>query len=243
MVGTSLSYCENVTCPTGRGAERGVRLIHIVRAIEILFVNFVLSGDNAIVLAVATARLRGVQRKRAILYGTILSILLRIWMTVIAGRMLTFPYVQAGGGVLLIYLALSLVIPTDRADSSEARQVPRTLWAAVVSVVLADFTMSLDNILALSGIAAGDEVTLIVGLCVSIGLIMFASQVIAGYLTRYRVLQYLGAAILAWTAGGMIGRDPATSTVLAVSPWFPVLAAGIVVGIIYSLLRVMRTNS
>lgn len=215
-----------------------------MKVAEIVLVNFVLSGDNALVIAIATLRLPASQRRTAMAFGTALSIALRIGFTLVASRVLQFPYVQAFGGLLLVYLALSLILSDRPHSSGETFKLRSTrLAGAVLSIAFADVAMSLDNILALGGIAGGNEQLLIIGLIISISLIMFASSVIAAMLSRFRSLIVLGAGVLAWTAGGMMARDPAVSQWLGAAPYIPVVAAMVAVALSYGLTVAFRWNA
>jgi len=207
-----------------------------------MLINLVLSGDNAMVIAMATLRLRPGERKIAIMVGTGVAVVLRFVLIFLVGRALQFPFLQAFGGVLLAYLAMSLLLAPS-VDQVDTVRGSKRLWGAVGLIAFADLAMSLDNIVALAGIADGNEVVLVLGLIVSISLIMFASAKLAAVLARYRFLQVLGAAALAWTAGGMMGRDPGLTDWLSGNPWLPLgLATGVVLAL-YGLLRLFRLNS
>ncbi len=241
----------------------------VTKLAEILIVNVVLSGDNALVIAMTALRLPPRQRRLAIVAGTGLSILIRIWLTITASALIKLPYLQAAGGVLLAYLAAGLLLrrsgergnrQTDfhgahaqatngkkkslrRFSGTEGDRPPIRMGEAVVAIVFADVVMSLDNVVALAGIAAGNESLLVIGLLVSVTLIMFASAVIAEMLDRRRLLVYIGAAVLAFVAGGMIAHDPA----LRAWPYgLPLAAAaglvGAVYGLIYCVSRMLRTS-
>ena len=213
-----------------------------VKILEILVVNFVLYGDNALVIALATMRLTPYQRKYAILYGTVASIVLRIILTMVTSHLLNFPYLQAMGGFVLLYLAMSLLLWRDKDETTKQTRSPHKVLAAVFMIVFADLTMSLDNVVALAGIAAGNEHTLIIGLILSITLIMIATNFIAAILTRFRFLRYLGAAVLAWTAGGMIGRDQAIIDIFGSVAVVPMILALLVSLGIVLLRQAFTTN-
>ncbi|MHB1629837.1 MAG: YjbE family putative metal transport protein [Bacilli bacterium] len=241
----------------------------VTKLAEILIVNVVLSGDNALVIAMTALRLPPRHRRLAIGVGTGLSILIRIWLTITASTLVRLPYLQAAGGVLLAYLAIGLLLrrpgergnrrtdfrgedapPTTgkkmrlrRFSGTEGDGPPIRLGEAVAAIVFADAVMSLDNVVALAGIAAGNELLLVIGLLVSVTLIMFASAVIAEMLDRRRLLVYIGAAVLAFVAGGMVAHDP------ALRDWpygLPLAAAAGLVGAVYVLIycvaRVLRTS-
>jgi YjbE family integral membrane protein len=214
-------------------------MAHTAKLLEILVVNFALSGDNALVIALSTLRLDAGRRRAAILWGTLFSILLRLALTLLAWRLFHIPYIEALGGILLTYLALSLLY--DVPGSARAPS-PGALPRAIFAIVMADTTMSLDNVVALAGVAGDDRFLLAVGLVVSISLIMFASAVMARVIARFRFLQIMGSGVLAWTAGGMIGHDPGLADGFAVNPLaFVLLCAGLV-GTLYGAVRVVRRS-
>ncbi len=202
---------------------------HAAKIVEILLVNFVLSGDNALVIALVAMRLDAPKRRRAILYGTAMSVALRAWLTLSAGRVLGYPYLQGVGGLLLSYLACSLLLAKkENAAPARAGSVAPGIIATVAAITLADVTMSLDNVIALAGIARGDRAMLIIGLLLSISLIMSASNAMARVLSQSRLLQALGTAALAWTAGGMVGHDPAVEAYFGPFSYVPVIGAFVI---------------
>ncbi|MCY0875857.1 MAG: YjbE family putative metal transport protein [Firmicutes bacterium] len=218
--------------------EFSTLLAHVWQVSETALVNFVLSGDNALVIAMATLRLPKQTRKKAVWIGTVVAVGLRIILTLLVGRALLFPFVQAIGGLLLAYIALSLLLPTK--ESEQSARPASGLLSAIGVITMADVAMSLDNVVALAGVAAGSEVTLVLGLVISITLIMFASAWMADILARFRWLQVIGSGVLAWTAGGMIAHDPGVSQWLPVSPLYPLLGTMAAVGLVYGFLRLFR---
>lgn len=170
----------------------------------IMMVNIVLSGDNAVVIAMASRSLPPKQQRLAILWGSAGAIGLRIVLTVVAVVLLQVPYLQCLGGVLLIWIAVKLLLENENKEEIEASA---SLWAAVKTIIIADIIMSLDNTLAIAAIAKGDYLLLIAGLALSIPLIIFGSQILVILMARFPVIVYAGAALIAWTAGEMIVRD------------------------------------
>ncbi|PWI58336.1 hypothetical protein BM613_03710 [Sulfoacidibacillus thermotolerans] len=182
----------------------------LAKVIEILLVNLVLSGDNALVIGVTTLRLSAHQRRLAVLFGTAISIVLRIWLTLFAGGLMTLPYLQVVGGIFLCFIAWSLLRAEQQVESAQeaVKSRPKTLLGAIFAIVFADIMMSIDNVVALAGIAAGNEGVLILGLIISIALIMFASTILTKLIARYRFFLYAGALMIVWVAGGMMAKDP-----------------------------------
>ncbi|MDT8903555.1 TerC family protein [Anaeroselena agilis] len=177
----------------------------LVALSKIMMVNIVLSGDNAVVIAMASRCLPPKQQKMAILWGSAGAIGLRIVLTIVAVVLLKIPYLQFAGGLLLVWIAAKLLVEENSCDNINASD---SLWAAVKTIIVADIVMSLDNTLAIAAIAEGDYVLLGVGLALSIPLIIFGSRVLVMLMDRFPIIVYIGAALIAWTAGEMINADP-----------------------------------
>lgn len=173
---------------------------------QILLIDLVLSGDNAVVIGMACRGLKKEERKRAIWFGTLGAILLRVLFTGMMTWMLDIPLVKAVAGALLLWIALKLLFETDT-ETTEVVQ-SRTVSQTVKTIILADFIMSLDNVLAVGGAAHGDIELVLLGLGISIPLLMWGSAVIARMMSRYPILVAIGAAILAYTAVEMCLEDP-----------------------------------
>ena len=179
---------------------------YLVSVAQIILIDIVLSGDNAVVIAMAAHKLPAYQRRRAILWGGGIAILLRILFTLMMAFLLMIPGVRLAGGLVLTWIACKLLleeedhaITPDNADQSAL--------AAIRMIFVADFVMSLDNMLAVAGASHGDWMRLLFGLAVSIGIIMTCSALIARLMNRFKWIVYLGAAILAYTAGDMMLGD------------------------------------
>ncbi len=170
----------------------------------IMMVNIVLSGDNAVVIALASRALPPKQQKMAILWGSAGAIGLRVILTVVAVVLLHIPYVQFFGGVLLVWIAAKLLLEDGSGENVEAAG---SLWKAVKTIIIADIVMSLDNTLAIAAVAKGDYLLLGLGLALSIPLIVFGSQIIIKIMDRFPVIVYAGAGLIAWTAGEMMQGD------------------------------------
>lgn len=170
----------------------------------IMMVNIILSGDNAVVIAMASRNLPKKQQRLAILWGSGGAIGLRIVLTVVAVMLLQIPYLQFVGGLLLVWIAAKLLMEDEAEEHIEASG---SLWAAVKTIIIADIIMSLDNTLAIAAIAKGDWLLLIIGLGLSIPLIIFGSQILVTIMNRFPIIVYAGAGLIAWTAGEMMIRD------------------------------------
>jgi len=181
--------------------------------LQIMLVNIVLSGDNAVVIALAARNLPPRHQKMAILWGSGGAIVLRILLTIVAVQLLKIPFLQFLGALLLVWIALQLLIEEDEKEGKH--HAHDNLFGAVKTILIADVVMSLDNTLAIAGVAKGDWVLLMAGLALSIPLIVLGSTVIMKIMDRYPIVVYVGAGLIAWTAGEMIDSDQ------AVQPYLP----------------------
>lgn len=172
--------------------------------LRILVVNLVLSGDNAIVIAMCSRALPKHQQTKAILWGSGGAICLRFALTLLAVYLLEMPYLQFTGGIMLLWIGVKLLKAEDEPNEANADE---NFWNAVRTIVIADLVMSLDNTLAIAAIAKGDTLMLAVGLAISIPIIIFGSRVLMSVMNRYPILVYGGAAMIAWSAGDMIVHD------------------------------------
>jgi YjbE family integral membrane protein len=176
-------------------------------ALQIVFVNVLLSGDNAVVIAMACRGLPPRQRFWGLAIGAGVAVVLLITFTTIIGRLMLMPYLKLLAGLALIYVAAKLLAP-ERDDKNEVEAAAH-LWRAVRIVVIADIVMSLDNIIAIAAVAKGNLALLVIGLTVSIPIVIAGSALIMALLNRLPVLIWAGAALLGWIAGGVIATDPA----------------------------------
>ena len=199
---------------------------------QIVLVNIVLSGDNAVVIALAARNLPPRHQKQAILWGSGGAIVLRVALTVVAVQLLKVPFLQSLGGLLLVWIAVQLLVEDD--EDEAAHQAHASQWGAVKTILIADVVMSLDNTLAIAGVAKGDWTLLIAGLTLSIPLIVLGSTLIMTIMDRYPIVVYVGAALIAWTAGEMVDGDAAVLPYLPAffqeSVYLPLLLTLAVVG-------------
>jgi YjbE family integral membrane protein len=179
----------------------------IIGILTITYVNFILSGDNAVVIAMAVRSLPPKQQKLGIFWGSFGAVALRIALTWIAALLLGVPGLRLGGGLLLIWIAWKLVKPTDEGGAEHVK-ASANLWGAVKIVIIADLIMSLDNVLAVAAAAKGSVPLLIFGLGMSIPIILCCSAIISKLMGRYPWLVIAGGAILGKVAGEMIVTDP-----------------------------------
>ena len=173
---------------------------------NIILVNIVLSGDNAVVIALAARSLPPKQQKNAIVFGSAAAILMRIVLTIFALQLLTLPYLKIVGAFLLLYIGVQLLSSGDEEGDIKENA---TLGAAIKTILIADLVMSLDNVLGVAAAAKGNVTLLVVGLAISIPLIVFGSALILKLMERFPIIITLGAALLGYLAGEMLFSDVA----------------------------------
>ncbi|QWG20509.1 TerC family protein [Bradyrhizobium sediminis] len=181
---------------------------------KIIWINVLLSGDNALVIALACRALEPRQRLWGMIFGAAAAVVLRIIFTFIVATLMALPFLKLVGGLALIVIAAKLLVPED--EDEEGVQSASHLWAAVQIVVVADIVMSLDNVIAVAAAAKGSVPLLVLGLAISIPLIVAGAALIMALLTRLPILVWAGAALLGWIAGEVIASDPAVQPVLHV---------------------------
>ncbi|WP_159009257.1 TerC family protein [Bradyrhizobium sp. S69] len=173
---------------------------------KIIWINVLLSGDNALVIAMACRGLAPRQRVWGMTIGAGIAVILLIVFTGIVARLLVLPYLKLVGGLALLVIAAKLLVPEDEGDDVTAGT---SLWHAIQIVVIADIVMSLDNVIAVAAAANGEIPLLILGLAVSIPMIIAGAALIMLVLDRFPILIWLGAILLGWIAGDVIATDPA----------------------------------
>ncbi|WP_245286578.1 YjbE family putative metal transport protein [Bradyrhizobium sp. ARR65] len=173
---------------------------------KIIWVNVLLSGDNALVIAMACRGLHGRHRLWGMVIGAGIAVILLILFTGIVATLMELPYLKVIGGLALLVIAAKLLVPEDEGDEIAAGT---TLWHAVRIVVIADIIMSLDNVIAVAAAANGQLALLILGLAISIPMIIAGAALIMLVLDRFPLLVWLGAMLLGWIAGDVISSDPA----------------------------------
>lgn len=180
---------------------------------QIVLINLLLSGDNAVVIAMAGRRLPAAQRRRAVWWGAAAAVLLRCALTVLAALLLDIPYLQTIGAALLFVIAYKLL--SEQKEETSQGAGSSTLMGAVWTIVAADFVMSLDNVLAVAAVAKDDTALLLIGIAMSIPIIIWGSSFIIHLLDRYPALVYAGGALLAYAACEMALGDRGLAPLLA----------------------------
>ncbi len=181
-------------------------LDYLASICKLILIDLVLSGDNAVVIGLAAHLLPPRQRRQAMIWGCGMAIVMRIALTLMVAELLLYPGLRFVGALLLVWIACKLV--KEEAESRDTSQPPpTTLLRAITRIAMADFIMSLDNIVAIAGASQSDPVRVIVGLALSITMLLLLSAVIMEIMSRYRWIAYLGAAVLAWTAADLMVHD------------------------------------
>ncbi len=199
----------------------------------IIGIDIILSGDNAVVIALAARSLPAHQQKRAVFWGAGVAVGLRIALATIALQLLRLPYLKLAGGAMLLWIAVKLLLP----ESDEANVEPADhLWAAIKTIVVADFVMSLDNVVAVAAAARGNVLLLALGLIISIPLVVFGAGLLMKLMARWPSIITIGAALLGWTALEMATSDPVVAPLLHELPAYfhfvlPALGAVFVVAV------------
>jgi len=177
----------------------------LASAFSIVVIDLLLAGDNALVIAMAVRALPRHERRIGLVAGSAMAVILRVALTTVAAQLLGLPYLQAVGGALVLWIAFKLLV--DASDPPDATPSPRKLLKAIWVIVVADLTMSIDNILAIAGASHGHVGLIIFGLALSIPFVIFSSNLLANLMNRYPILIYLGGAILGKVAGDMMLQD------------------------------------
>lgn len=199
---------------------------------SIILLDILLGGDNAVVIAMAANKLPANLRRKAILIGTGGAVVIRLVMTLIAVWLLTIPFLQALGGLILLPIAVKLLVPAEQEENVTASD---SLMGAIKTIIIADAAMGVDNVLAIAGASHGSFLLVACGFLISIPIIVGGSTVIGKLMDRFPVILYAGAGLLGWTAGSMIGHDKILGTLMQqmAGTWAPmtlqvVLAAGVI---------------
>ena len=191
--------------------------------LKIVWINIILSGDNAVVIAMAARSLPPQQQRTAVLFGSGAAVILRIALTVVAAKLLALPYLQIIGGALLLWIGTQLLSEEDEGEGQDKEY--GSMLAAVRTILLADLVMSLDNVIAVAAAAQGSMVLLILGLAISIPLVIFGSTLMIKLMERFPIIVMLGAALIGWVGGETIVSDTILRDVLVAKPWLHYAAA------------------
>jgi YjbE family integral membrane protein len=177
----------------------------LASAFSIVVIDLLLAGDNALVIALAVRALPAHERRIGLVCGAAMAVILRVALTTVAAQLLNLPYLQAAGGLFVLWIAFKVLV--DASDPPDRAPSPRKLLRAIWVIVVADLTMSTDNILAIAGASHGNVGLIVFGLGLSIPFVIFSSNLLASVMNRYPVLIYVGGAILGKVAGDMMLQD------------------------------------
>lgn len=172
--------------------------------VSIILLDLVLAGDNAVVIALAARGLEPHIRNKAIYFGTAGAVVIRTLMTLIAVWLLSIPYLQAIGGLVLIPVAYHLLKPSHETENVKSAG---SFWGAIKTIIVADAVMGVDNVLAVAGAAHGDFLLVVFGLLFSVPIVVCGSKGIGVLMDKYPILIWIGAGLIAWTAGSMVIHD------------------------------------
>ena len=191
--------------------------------VKIVWINIILSGDNAVVIALAARSLPPAQQKKAVMFGSGAAVVLRIVLTIVAAKLLELSFLQIVGGCLLLWIGYQLLTGDDEEDG-ESRGTG-SMMAAIRTILIADLVMSLDNVIAVAATAQGNMLLLILGLAISIPLVIFGSTLMIKLMERFPVIITLGAALIGWVGGETIANDNVLHGYAMGHPWLHYVAA------------------
>ncbi|MGE5537866.1 MAG: TerC family protein [Gemmatimonas sp.] len=182
---------------------------------SIIVVNIILSGDNAVVIALASRNLPKHHRNRAVVLGSAGAIVLRIIFCIFVATLMAIPYLKLLGSALLLWIGVKLLVPEEGQDEEDGTEAPSSMWAAIRTIIIADAVMSLDNAIAIAAAAKNDYLLITLGLLISIPLIIFGSQLILKIMGRFPIIITAGAGLIGWIAGDVGVTDPAAHDLVA----------------------------
>jgi len=173
--------------------------------LKIIWINIILSGDNAVVIAMAARTLPPEQQRKAIFWGTAAAVILRVALTAVAAKLLEQPYLQIVGGLLLLWIGVQLLSDDDGGEGEEKHH--GNLFSAIRTILIADLVMSLDNVIGVAAAANGNITLLVIGLAIAIPIVIFGSTMMIKLMERFPVIVTLGAGLIGWVAGEAIVSD------------------------------------
>ena len=218
-----------------------------LKIVQIIWVNIILSGDNAVVIALACRGLPNNRRRIGMIAGAGVAVGLRIIFTVVVASLLMTPFLKIIGSMLLLWIAVKLLIEDEEDAAGKIAETDR-LWHAIRTIAIADAVMSLDNVLAIAAVAQGSWFLMVLGLAISIPLVVVGATLIMAMIDRFPIFVWLGAGLLGWVAGEMLISDPWLMRQIggAAAHRYEYIAAAVgallVVGLGYALRRRMRED-
>jgi YjbE family integral membrane protein len=209
--------------------------------VTIIWINIILSGDNAVVIALAARSLPPNQQKQAVLIGSGAAVVLRILLTIVAAKLLALPYLQIVGGLLLLWIGVQLLGEEDEGEGKSKEH--GSMAAAVRTILIADLVMSLDNVIAVAAAAKGSMLLLVLGLAISIPLVIFGSTLMIKLMERFPVIVVLGAALIGWVGGETIAGDTVLQSYLEANHWLHYAAAALGAVLVVMIGKALQARS
>ena len=213
------------------------------RLFLVIWVNLILSGDNAVVIAMAARRLEGSQRRTAIIWGAVGAVILRLIFAGVVTLLLGLPLLQVFGGLLLLWIAWQLVQEEHDGEEGEKVQAGTSAWQAIRIIILADAVMSLDNVIALVGASGGNPILLTIGLATTIPLVIFGAALLTSLLERFPILVYAGAGLLVYIAVEMFFKDKLAHYYLEPYQHLELPIAAVAVAVFIAIAWLWRSNT
>ncbi len=209
--------------------------------IKIVWINIILSGDNAVVIALAARSLPAEQQNKAVMFGSGAAVVLRILLTVVAAKLLEMSFLQIIGGILLFWIGIQLLSDDDGEEGHS--KSTGSLMAAVRTILIADLVMSLDNVIAVAAAAKGSMLLLVLGLVISIPLVIFGSTLMIRLMERLPVIVVLGAALIGWVGGETIVGDTALKEFMVANGWMHYVAPPLGAALVVALGKLMQKRA
>ncbi len=209
--------------------------------LKIIWINIILSGDNAVVIALAARSLPPQQQRTAVFWGSGAAVVLRIALTVVAAQLLALPYLQIVGGLLLLWIGTQLLGDEDEGEG-ESKEYG-SMMAAIRTILIADLVMSLDNVIAVAAAAKGSMTLLVLGLAISIPLVIFGSTLMIKLMERFPIIVVLGAALIGWVGGETIVSDTIFKDVVQANPWMHYAGAAIGVVLVVGIGKLIQARA
>ena len=208
---------------------------------QIILIDILLGGDNAVVIALAARSLPPHQQKKAVFWGSGAAVVLRILLTVVAAKLLELSFLQIVGGCLLLWIGFQL-LSDDEEEEGESKTYG-SLMAAVRTILIADLVMSLDNVIAVAAAAQGNVVLLVLGLAISIPLVIFGSTLMIKLMERFPIIVVLGAALIGWVGGETIASDAILHDYAVAHPALHYVAAALGAALVVGVGKFWRKGS
>jgi YjbE family integral membrane protein len=211
--------------------------------VKIIWINIILSGDNAVVIALAARTLPQHQQRLAVFWGSGAAVVMRVILTVVAAKLLALPFLQIVGGALLLWIGVQLLSEEDEDEDESQSKANASMMAAIRTILVADLIMSLDNVIAVAAAAQGSMLLLILGLAISIPLVIFGATLMVKLMERFPIIVVAGAGLIGWVAGETIAGDAVIAPHLEGNHWLHYAAAAAGAALVIALGKFMQARS